>query len=210
MTTLRTLVPLLDTPDRDPASWADAEARGRGALAVVPASADPAAVGRLAAAGASPLGRVSLGYATRPLPEVFAEIQRWAALPVQGIFFDHAPAGPYQVGPVVQAARVARRAGLTTIVLNAGVAVDPIYRGLGAVICTFEDTWIEYLKRAGERFTPGDGHLVLDVPAEELPFARAMVLARGANLFLVTQRTGAFDSSAIDTSAVHPSYVHNG
>jgi hypothetical protein len=194
---MRTLVPLLDSPDRDPGPWAEAAARGAGAVAVMPTPADPAAVGRLAAAGASPLGRVSLGYATRPLPDVFAEITEWSGLPVQGIFFDHAPAGPYQVGPVVQSVRAARRAGLTTIVLNAGIAVDPIYRGLGATICTFEDTWIEYLKRAGEPFAPGDGHLVLEVPEEELAVARAMVLARGANLSLVTQRTGAFDVSCV-------------
>jgi hypothetical protein len=195
------LVPLLDTPDRDPSSWAEAQARGRGAIPVLTTPPDQTAeVNRLAAAGASPLGLVSLGYATRPLPEILAEINQWAGRCVHGIFFDHAPAGPYQVGPVAHAVRAARRLGLTTLVLNAGVAVDPVYRGLGATICSFEDTWLEYLKQAGDQFTPGDAHLVLDVPADELPFARAMVLARGANLMLVTERVAAFQ----------PSYVHNG
>jgi hypothetical protein len=196
VTAVRTLIPL-----NHPAAWAEAAARGPGAVAVVP-RVDPlthAGVRRLALAGGRPLGRVGLEFATRAPTEVLDEIARWAALAVQGIFFDQCPSGPYQVGPVVQAVRAARRAGLGTVVLNPGVPVDPIYRNLDATLCTFEGTWLEYLRRSGQLFVPGDGHLVLDVPAEEQPYARAMTLARGAGLFLVTERTELFATDPAGT-----------
>jgi spherulation-specific family 4 protein len=208
MTTVRTLVPLPGPPEIHPAAWGEAEGRGRGALAVVARPARPEAVGRLARAGASPLGRIELEYGTRPGPAVLAEITRWATIGVQGIFFDRAPADPYQIAPVAQAVRAARRAGLSTIVLNPGTPVDPIYRELDAVICSFEGSWIAYLAHAGEQFTPGDGHLVLDVPPEELQLARAMVVARGSGLFLVTGRSTVFTPAT--GAQRRPEKVHSG
>jgi hypothetical protein len=164
-------VAVISTPDGPNASLADG-------------------VRRLVHAGTDPLGRISLAFATRPLPDLLDEIKRWAALPIRGFFFDHAPSGPYQIGPVAQAVRTARRLGCPTIVLNAGTLVDPIYRSLPATICTFEGSWRQYLSRPPSG--TGDGHLVVDVPVGELPTARALVLARNASLFLVTDRAAIF------------------
>jgi hypothetical protein len=107
-------------------------------------------------------------------------------LPVAGIFLDHAPAGPFQLGPVVHAVRAARRAGLRTVVLNPGVAVDPVYRRVEATICTFDGSWREYVALPAGRCQPGDGHLVYGVP--DLAAARELALARGAGLLLATQQ----------------------
>ena len=48
------------------------------------------------------------------------------------------------------------------IVLNPGAPVDPIYRRLGAAICTFEGTWLSTSDGSDERAEPGDGHLIYD------------------------------------------------
>jgi len=153
------------------------------------------AIDVLAAAGVEPIGHVSLGYATRPLVDLLADITRWAVLPVVGIFLDHAPAGPFQIGPVALAARIARRAGLNTIVLNPGVPVDPIYRRLDVTVCTFEGPWSEYRDWSGEDGEPGDGHLVYAVPTAERSRALALLSAHGAGLGLVTDRTGPYAGS---------------
>jgi hypothetical protein len=147
---------------------------------------------RLIVARSRPLARVSLAYGTRTLTDVLDEIAWWAALPVCGFFFDHAPTSPYQVGPLARAIRVARRAGLGDFVLNPGIAVDPMYRDLPATICTFEGTWTQYRGRAADSFVAGDGQLVLDVPHADLPLARATTLARGAGLFLASSAASLF------------------
>ena len=204
----RTLVPLSAHPYHDPAAWTAAAEHGLGALAVINLAtlltahngvADPDAaplaavvegIDRLVMHGVECLGHVSLGYATRPLVDLIGEITRWAVLPVTGIFLDHAPAGPYQVGPVALAGRVARRAGLGTLVLNPGVPVDPLYRRLDATLCTFEGSWTEYQEWLGEGTEPGDGHLVYGVPPTEWDAARDLAAVRGAGLSLITDRTG--------------------
>jgi spherulation-specific family 4 protein len=142
---------------------------------------------RITNAGLQPLGHVSLGYGFRPLAEIRDEIARWAQLPVAGLFVDHAPAGPYQVGPVVSAIRAARRARLDPIVLNPGIAVDQAYRRLDAILCTFDGTWLEYVALPAGRCRPGDGHLVYDVPAADLRLARELAAARGASLLLLSE-----------------------
>jgi hypothetical protein len=149
---------------------------------------------RMRAGGASPLAHVSLGYATRPVADVVSEIAHWACYPFAGVFFDHAPSGPYQVGPVVAAVRAAARHGLGWRVLNAGVPVDPAYRLLDATVCTFEGSWSDYLLWPAEECRPGDGHLVFDVPANQLAGARGLIEARGAGLALVTARATAYPS----------------
>jgi len=203
----RTLVSLSAHPYDDPAAWTAASEQGAGALAVInlPATllaaydgiADPDAapwaavvegIDRLVMRGVECVGHVSLGYATRPLVDLIGEITRWAVMPVTGIFLDHAPAGPYQVGPVALAGRVARRAGLGALVLNPGVPVDPLYRRLDATLCTFEGSWTEYQEWTGEGTEPGDGHLVYGVPHAEWDAARDLAAVRGAGLSLITDR----------------------
>jgi hypothetical protein len=142
---------------------------------------------RITKAGLQPLGHISLGYAFRPLAEIRNEIAHWARLPVAGLFLDHVPAGPYQIGPVVSAVRAARRARLDPIVLNPGIAVDPAYRRLDAILCTFDGPWLEYLALPAGRCRPGDGHLVYDVPEADLPRARELAAARGASLLLLSE-----------------------
>jgi hypothetical protein len=189
------LVPIEAHPEQAPAVWQRAAALGRRGVAVIqlPIGAPAwwatlgAAIDALVAAGAQALAQVSLGYATRPGPDIVGELTRWSALPVTGVFLDQAPAGPFQVGPVAHAARVARGAGLTTVVINAGVPVDPLYRRLGATLCTFEGSWAEYRTWTGEETQPGDGHLVYGVPRGEADAAWQLLAGRGAGLGLVTE-----------------------
>lgn len=204
----RALFWLAASPDDDPIPWAEATT-GDGApgLAVinppveagtgsaVPWASMTSDIERLAAAGVEPLGHVSIGYGTRPLVDLLGEITRWAVYAVVGIFLDHAPAGPFQVGPVALAARMVRRAGLARLVLNPGVPVDPMYRALDVTICTFDGPWSEYRAWSGEDTMPGDGHLVYGVPQAERADAWALIAARGAGLGLVTDRSG-FHSTA--------------
>ena len=206
----RTLLPLFTAPDEDPKAWSEAASLGPvGAVVVINLPADSidrarprrwatvaAGIDRLAAAGVEPLGHVSLGYATRPVVDLLADITRWAVLPVAGIFLDHAPAGPFQIGPVALAARIARRAGLERIVLNPGVPIDAIYRRLDVTVCTFEGPWSEYRDWSGEDSEPGDGHLVYAVPPAERDAALALLANRGAGLGLVTDRPGPYLGSS--------------
>jgi hypothetical protein len=186
-------------PALDPSAWADALAPSADVVPIInlPVPAEHQAplrrgLERLVMAGASPLAQISLGYATRPVTDVVAEIMAWARYPVTGVFFDHAPSGPYQVGPVVVAVRTAQRLGLTTLVLNAGVPVDPVYRRLDATVCTFEGSWTEYVTWCDESAVDGDGHIVFDVPVGEFPAARGLIMARRAGLALVSARATAY------------------
>jgi hypothetical protein len=145
-----------------------------------------AAMSRLADAGVGLLGRVDLGYGTRPLTEIIANIDRWAGYPVQGVCFDRMPGTPYAVGTVARAVKAARRAGLTEVVLNPGVVPDPLYRDLDLPICVFEGTWLEYRHWAGDGGRPGDGHLVHDVPPWDLDQAARLQIERGAGFGVVT------------------------
>lgn len=201
------LLPLYVHPSVDPAAWHAAEAAA-GELTVVvddaspwparhphlgsPDEPDPElvdAVARLAKAGVAALGRVDIGFATRPVADLLDEVTRWSGSPVAGVFLDQAPTSPFCLGPVALATRVARRAGLSTVVLNPGVPTDPLYRDLGAPICTFEGAWAEYRRWSEQGAQPGDGHLVHSVPVESLAAAGALLRERGAGWGLVTHRT---------------------
>jgi hypothetical protein len=223
--TPQTLLPLHASPQDDPLAWAEAAALGAGGVAVINlsgnalAGSDPGArarlaegIDRLVAAGVEPLGQVSLGYATRPVVDLVGEITGWAVLPVVGIFLDHAPAGPFQIGPVALAARIARRAGLHRLVLNPGVPVDPMYRRLDLTICTFEGPWNEYRERSGEDTQAGDGHLVYRVPPREWDLARRLIAQRGAGLALVSERPGPYlrPSVALDQITKRPAHAGAG
>lgn len=188
-------MPLWSTPTEDPVSWAAATAHGLHGVAVVGSACSLRDIGLLHAAGLEVLGYLSLGYATRRVADILTEVTEWARRPVTGIFFDHAPSGPYQIGPVVQAVRAARRYGLATAVLNPGVPVDPIYRRLDALMCTFEGDWDDYRSRTTADLRPGDGHLVLGVPQEDWDAAFALTSARGAALRLVTDRATTWPTS---------------
>lgn len=174
------LLPLANDPD----GWTEAQPGMVPVLRVQATRALIPAIERMVGRGVRPLAQVSLGYATRPMADVLAEIAGWSALPVAGVFLDHAPAGPYQVGPVVYAVRAARRAGLSMIVLNPGVPVDPVYRRLDATICTFEGSWAQYQQWDGG--TAGDGHLVYDVPKAQRDAAWELGVARRAGLILLS------------------------
>lgn len=194
MTTPKVLLPLTTPPTDSPEAWSDAATAGRDAVAVIqlPLESDTTALAAgieaLVRAGVEPLGHVSLAFATRALPEVLHDITRWAVLPVLGIFLDHAPASPYQIGPVVHAVRACRRCGLGTVVLNPGGPVDPVYRRLGVTICTFEGSWSEYAATDPDEVAAGDGHLVFDVPRSQWDAARSLSHTRQAGLALVTDR----------------------
>jgi hypothetical protein len=140
----------------------------------------------LARAGVRLLGYVDLAFATRPAPELLADVGRWCGYPVSGVFLDRAPASPFAIGPVAVAVQAAQRAGLDRAVLNPGVPPDPTYRELGAAICAFEGTWTHYRRWDGSGARLGDGHLVYAVPPAELPEAHRLIAARGAGFRLVT------------------------
>jgi hypothetical protein len=185
------LLPLYAHPSVDPAVWR-AAAAGAGELTVVADGPDEPdlgdAVARLAKAGVATLGRVDAAFATRPVADLLDDVEGWSACPVSGVFLDQAPTSPFCLGPVALAVRVARRAGLFTVVLNPGVPTDPLYRELGAPICTFEGPWVEYRRWSGEGSQPGDGHLVHSVPVGSMAAAQALLRERGAGWGLVTDR----------------------
>lgn len=183
------LLPLYVHPSIDPAAWRAVAGLGGAATVVVddPELIDAAA--GLAEAGVRVIGRVDLGFATRPLADLLDDVSRWADHPIRGVFLDQAPTSPFCLGPVALATRVAHRAGLPTVVLNPGVPTDPLYRDLGVAICTFEGPWAEYRRWDGVGSEPGDGHLVHSVPVEAFDAARALVHRRQAGWGLVTDRT---------------------
>jgi spherulation-specific family 4 protein len=186
------LLPLYAHPAVEPGAWQAAAAGGGDLTVVADGPDDPElaeAVSRLAKAGVATLGRVDTAFATRPVADLLDEVERWASCAVAGVFLDQAPTSPFCLGPVALAIRVARRAGLFTVVLNPGVPTDPLYRELGVPICTFEGPWTEYRRWSGEGSQPGDGHLVHSVPAGAMRATQALLAERGAGWGLVTDRT---------------------
>jgi hypothetical protein len=186
------LLPLYVHPKVDPTAWRTAAAAGRDLTVVVREDGDdPAVAGvlsELAAAGVSVLGYVDARFSTRAVEELRAEVSRWARCPVSGIFLDHTPTSPFSIGPVALMVRAARRVGLP-VVLNAAAAPDPLYRELGAQVCTFDGPWEHYRSWCGEGSRPGDGHLVHSVPSGSLAEAWALLHQRRAGFGLVTDRT---------------------
>ena len=132
------------------------------------------------------LGRVDLDGGRRSLAEVLAEVDVWRADGVAGLFLDRAPAGPRGVGPVALIIRLAARRRLHRVVLNPGVPADPLYRELGARICTFDGSWSDYRDWPGDGANPGDGHIVHGVPPTLLTAARRLMFRRGAAFGLAT------------------------
>jgi hypothetical protein len=189
------LVPLYVHPAQDPHAWDPAALAG--ATIVVNVHAGPGdavdpdyheVTARLAVAEIPMLGYVDLGCSTRPTPDVLADVRRWSAYPVAGVFLDRAPTTPFSIGPVALAVRTAHRAGLFVTVLNPGAPPDPLYRELEVPICSFEGSWTQYRTWAGTGALPGDGHLVHGVPAAELETARRLMGLRGAGFGAATDR----------------------
>ncbi len=146
------------------------------------------ALSRLAAAGVTALGRVDARFATRPVADLRGAVAGWARCPVSGVFLDQTPTSPFSIGPVALAVRAARRVGLQ-VVLNPATVPDPLYRVLGAQLCTFEGTWEQYRDWSGHGTQPGDGHLVHSVPPERTGEAHALLRQRRAGFGLVTDLT---------------------
>lgn len=197
---MRLLLPLYCHPGNDPLVWDTAAGLGQNATVVVNIDNGPgvrrdagyaATTNRLAAAGVTLLGYVDLARATRPLAAVLADVRRWIAYPVGGVFLDRAPADVLDAGPVALAIRTARRAGLPEVVVNPGSPAHPVYRDLGADLCCFEGGWADYAGWDGTGALPGDGHLVYGVPAESTAAAWQLLAARGAGFGLVTERDAA-------------------
>lgn len=194
---MKTIIPLYGAPSANPTGWADARSvLAPGDVAIVGAAfsgIDPAVcpVGEatlrgLTAAGVITLGYVDMAFAGRRLAELLADIEGWARHPLSGIFLDQCPVTPFAIGPVAIACQAIRRAGLAEIMLNPGGPVDPLYRGLGATICTFEGPWAGYASWDGDCAYPGDAHLVYDVPLAQTAAARELIAERRAGYALVT------------------------
>jgi hypothetical protein len=191
------LLPLYVHPTVDPQAWSTVAALGGDVTVVVNVHNGPgqqpepgyvAATAQLAAGEVNMLGYVDLAYVNRPLADILDDVGRWSSYPVGGIFFDQAPTCATCAGPVALATRVARRAGLDTMVFNPGVPTDPVYREMGATIVTFEGRWMDYQRWSGAGSRPGDGHLVYRVPAAQLPAARRLLATRRVGFGLATDR----------------------
>lgn len=192
------MTPLLTLPlhpHLHPDAWATMESVGVGATVLLNIDAGPGsgldptwttATQRLVRAGVNLLGYVDLAYGSRAVEQVRAELGRWAGYPIRGIFFDHAPTSPYSIGPVAVAVRAARRIGFDTLLVNPGRPADSIYRGLGAVLCTYDGPWAEYRQGAQEGVAPGDAHLVHSVPVDQIEACHRLMRGRGARFGLAT------------------------
>src|SRR5688572_16906959 len=195
---VQSVIPLLSLhqhPFTHPEAWDTIEVAGVGSIILLNIAAGPGsgldptwttATQRLVRAGAGLIGYVDLAFGARAIEQVKAELGRWAGYPVRGIFFDQAPTSPYSIGPVATAVRAARRIGFDTLLVNPGRPTDSIYRGLGAVLCTFAGTWDEYRVGTPEGVRHGDAHLVYAVPAGQMRAAHEMMRARGARFGLAT------------------------
>lgn len=183
------LIPLYVHPSLDPHSWQTVASLPFPVTVVVDSLDLDDTIAQLVKTGVAVLGRVDTRFATRPVAEILDDVARWAAHPVSGVYLDQAPTSPFSLGPLALATRLARRNGLSTVVLNPGIATDPLYRELGAEICTFEGSWTEYRRWSREGSYPGDGHLVHSVPLADFDQAYALLGARGAGWGLVTDRT---------------------
>lgn len=142
------------------------------------------------------LGRVDMAGGTRSLADVLAEVEAWRADGVAGLFLDRAPAGTGGLGPVALTIRLAARRGLHRVVLNPGVPADPLYRELGARICTFDGPWSAYCGWPGDGVHAGDGHLVHGVPTTLLTAARRLMGRRGATFGLATDASPPHDAGS--------------
>lgn len=189
------LLSLHQHPLTHPDVWATVEAAGMGVTVLLNIDTGPGsgldptwttATQRLVRAGATVIGYLDLAFGARPAEQVRAELGRWAGYPVRGIFFDQAPTSPYSIGPVAVAVRGARRIGFDTLLVNPGRPTDSIYRGLGAVLCTFEGPWEEYLAGTTEGVRHGDAHLVHSVPYAQIKYAHELMRGRGARFGMAT------------------------
>jgi hypothetical protein len=189
------LLPLHLHPHAHPEAWSTIETIGVGMTVLLNIDAGPgsgldptwtAATQRLVRAGVGLLGYVDLAFGSRAPEQVNAELGRWSGYPVRGIFFDQAPTSPYSIGPVAVAVRSARRIGFDTLLVNPGRGTDSIYRGLGAVLCTFEGPWASYRNGTDPGVQPGDAHLVHSVPVEQIEACHELMRRRGARYGLAT------------------------
>lgn len=189
------LLSLHQHPLSHPEAWSTIEAVGVGATVLLNIDTGPGsgldptwatATQRLLRAGVGMLGYIDLAFGSRAIEQVQLELGRWAGYPIKGIFFDQAPTSPYSIGPVAIAVRAARRIGYDTLLVNPGRPADSIYRGLGAVLCTFEGPWEEYRPGTPEGVRHGDAHLVYSVPADEIATAHELMRGRGARFGLAT------------------------
>ncbi|HZM83608.1 MAG TPA: spherulation-specific family 4 protein [Candidatus Limnocylindrales bacterium] len=188
------LLSLHQHPLTHPDAWSTIEAVGVGATVLLniagPGSGlDPTwttATQRLVRAGVTFLGYVDLAFGARAIEQIRSELGRWAGYPVRGIFFDQSPTSPYSIGPVAVAVRAARRIGFDTLLINPGRSTDSIYRGLGAVLCTFEGTWEQYQRGTPDGVRAGDAHLVYEVPQERISATYELMRGRGARFGLAT------------------------
>jgi hypothetical protein len=189
------LLSLHQHPLTHPEAWSAIEAVGVGATVLLNIAAGPGsgldptwttATQRLLRAGVTMLGYVDLAHGARAIEQVRSELGRWSGYPIRGIFFDQAPTSPYSIGPVAVAVRAARRIGFDTLLVNPGMPTDSIYRGLGAVLCTFEGDWEEYQMGTLDGVRPGDAHLVYSVPGNRIATVYELMRERGARFGLAT------------------------
>jgi hypothetical protein len=189
------VLPLYVYPADDPDAWAALAAPAGDVEVVVNVHNGPGtrydptygyATAALAAAGVPMLGYVDLGYATRSLALVHADVASWRWYPVGGVFFDQVPADASALGWVGLAVAAVRG----RVVLNPGCRPHPGYAALADLVCTYEGGWARYRATPAEPDWPNAAHLVYEVPVEEFAAATRRLRRRVAH-GLVTDLGGA-------------------
>jgi hypothetical protein len=188
---MRTLLPLYVHPLEDAVAWAAAGRHEPAPTVVVNVHDGPGQViddayvsvtGWLRARGVEMLGYVDLNYGTRACRDVWLDINGWERYPIDGIFFDRAPADAASLAGV---ARAVQAAGMP-VALNPGTRPDPGYAQLAGTVCTFEGRWTDYVCEPVEPDWPNAAHLVYGVPVGSLGKA-ADRLRRRVGSGLVTE-----------------------
>jgi hypothetical protein len=96
-------------------------------------------------AGARVLGYVPTNYASRPLADAMADVDRYAAwYGVDGVFLDEAAHDAAALPYYAALARDARADGLGVVALNPGTVPAPAYFDLADVVVTFEGPFSSY------------------------------------------------------------------
>ncbi|GAB4052420.1 spherulation-specific family 4 protein [Catellatospora paridis] len=175
---MTTLVPLYVHPLVDPAAWRAVAAAGPSVTAIVNIHNGPGeaideayldATALLQAARVPMIGYVDLGYLRRSEDAITRDVLAWHYYPVEGVFFDQAPADKSGLAAVARHAARARG----TVALNPGTRPHPDYAPLADLICTFEGPWSTYRRLLDEPDWPNAAHLIYGVPAEEIADAHA-------------------------------------